>query len=167
MIYYIHGYKSNCQGEKVSIAKNILNIECIEYTTKEIENNTVWDKLDKIQKEDSVIGSSMGGYLALVSKAKQKFLLNPLMDAKLLLLLGPYENFVNTSKNPEYQPKIKDMDIYTFLGKYDSVLAHDINMFYKISKELHIFNDGHNFKLEKYRVINIIRDILDSYETSN
>ena len=158
MLYHIHGYRSTCSSGKALEAKK-LGAECIEYTNEDIESGEVFNKIAKIKEEDIVIGSSLGGYLALCSKAKKKILLNPLMDASLLLLLGPYQKFVELSKKGENQPKFTD-EIYTFLGKKDSVLAHDFKRFKQISKELYILDDDHNFRNRRQLLFKIISEIV-------
>ncbi len=157
-VYYIHGYKSSCKSGKAKLAQE-LGAECIEYGEEELVSGEIFDKLESIEEEDIVIGSSLGGYLALYSKARTKILLNPLMDPKQLLLLGPYNGFVNGAKAVDdiLNDKIK---IYSFLGKHDEVLAHDFKKFKEISREVYVLDDDHNFHNRRKLLFTILKELI-------
>ena len=137
MMYYIHGYESNCETAKAGLAKSI-GARCIHYTNDDLETGHVIDLISGIKSRDIVIGSSLGGLLAMYSKATTKILLNPLMNPDKMLELGNYSAFVDRAKKLNVNFSDPKFKIYTFLGKNDRVLKHDIPMFYKLSKELFV-----------------------------
>ena len=158
MLYYIHGYQSNCETAKALLAKS-LGAECIHYENKHIETGEVLDMISKIGKDDDVIGSSLGGLLAMYTPAKRKFLLNPLMNPdKMVKINRKYNAFVERAK----KKKMQYTEIYTFLGKNDKVLKHNIGMFYKISRELLILDDDHRFSKKRDFVFYYIERVLSN-----
>ncbi len=163
MLYYIHGYKSSCKSGKAVLAKELLKAECIEYSEADIvDGDALFEKLENIEENDVVIGSSMGGYLALYSKARTKILLNPLMEPKLLLQLGPYNKFIKRALPvDQLLNKKPSPTLYTFLAKNDEVLAHNFKMFKEISKELYILDDNHNFTHRRKLLFTILKEITD------
>ena len=160
-LYYIHGYESNCETAKSKLAIS-LGANCIHYTNRDLENGNIFELIKDIKDDDSVIGSSLGGFLSLYVPARRKFLLNPLIDPRKMLELGNYSVFVNTvlKRKIDYEHS----EIYSFIGKNDKVLNHDINFFYKISKELFVLDDDHRFTEKRDFVFYLIERILSDLE---
>lgn len=155
-MYYIHGFRSNCNTTKSKLAAEI-GATCIHYTDDHLKNGNVFDMLKSVRKEDIVIGSSLGGYLALSTHASIKFLLNPLLDASRLNRYGDFSRFVSLAKE---HPLDYNATIYTFIGKRDEVLDHDLEFFNRISKAVFVLDDDHRFSANKEFVFKVIRLIV-------
>jgi len=161
MLYYIHGYESNCETVKAMLAKS-LGAKCIHYENDDIESGRIFKLISKIKNDDVVIGSSLGGFLALYSTASTKILLNPLINPEKMNELGDYSVFVDTAKKKNMN--YSRYTIYTFLGKNDKILKHDIPFFYNISKELFVLDDDHRFSKKRDFVFYMIEKISGNLE---
>ena len=88
MLYYIHGYESSPLSTKGVLLRQKLGVESIQYRDGEPEDLVISEALQRIKKhiqesdEVTLIGSSLGGFLAAATALDQK-------NVKSLILLNP------------------------------------------------------------------------------
>ncbi|UCF11623.1 MAG: alpha/beta fold hydrolase [Thermoplasmatales archaeon] len=161
MFYYIHGYKSSPESNKGLIFKKKLGAVAIKYRDCEPENIVISDCLKRISdiiKNDKnvvLIGSSLGGYLAVETalihpNVKKLILLNP-------AIVPPSTNLDNHKDMPRrILEEIRDKRLFKnrmntkiiiFRGTEDDLIPDDwITKFAKVHEATVIFlHDDHRF----------------------
>lgn len=159
MIYYIHGFGSSCSSRK-AIAFDFA--KCIEYSINDLNNGKIFEIINKINKEDIVIGSSLGGFLALTTDAYVKILLNPAISVDGLMNYGDFSNFINICKIKS----LKFTNVFAFISRNDEIIKHDINYLMNKCKEIYIIDGDHRFTKRFNIVLSSIKSII-LYELNN
>ena len=152
MIYYIHGFRSSCKSRKAiafSFAK------CIEYSEEDLNNGRVFDAVSIVSQNDIVIGSSLGGFLALTTPARVKILLNPALSVEGLMRYGDFSEFVKIANR-----ELRFNKAYVFISKNDEIIKHDVNYLMSKSKELYILDDDHRFTKRFDTVLSTVKSII-------
>ncbi len=153
MIYYIHGFRSSCSSRKATAFDFA---KCIEYSEDDLNNGKVFEMISKINNEDIVIGSSLGGFLALTTDAHVKILLNPAISVDGLMRYGDFFEFVERAKKKE----LKFNKSYAFISKNDEIIEHNIDYLMNKCKELYIIDDDHRFTKRFNVVLSAVKSII-------
>ncbi len=183
MIIYLHGFNSRGNGDKCQKLKVLLkdnNIEIISPTYDSADFDSIEHLMDGITSDDNtlIIGSSLGGFIAMYLAEKYKakcILLNPAVDPvnQLKQFIGKNTNFYT---NEEYDFTLENLNklrkyyvddlstvpILVFVNADDELIDYKKTVaFFSGIKEVKVLNHGgHIFSnLEEIK-----DDILDFYE---
>lgn len=179
MLYYIHGYKSNPNSRKGTLLKKTLDVTPIKYREGKPEDLDISAALHRIHetlKDDenaTLVGSSLGGYLAAVvsvqnDNVKNLILINPLFippdadtsdyDSLPKRLISEIQN-----TNSLFEEKIP-ADIFILIGTKDDLIPVDWTLQFAQANHatIQLFNDDHRFSKNLSRLPEIIKDILSN-----
>jgi len=175
-LYYIHGYQSSPNGDKAILFKEQLDAIPIKYRSCEPEDLIIDDCLKQISsfikkdKNISLIGSSLGGFLAAKTainhlNVKNLILLNP-------AIIPPSTNLENHQTVPIrilndmidkrlFNKKLQT-DISIIRGTNDDVVPNKWIFDFAIAQEANIkfLHDDHRLSDNFYNLPKIISNIL-------
>jgi len=176
-MYYIHGYLSEPYSTKGTLLKERLNVIPIKYRDCKPEDLIISDCIERIiseiknDKEPILIGSSLGGLLAVKvakkTKIKQLILLNPAIIPNYVDISKIWDMPHNILKDMKDESLFKekiDSKINIIVGTMDDTVPNDWVIEFAKAQEatLLLLHDDHSLtqNLEK------IPDIIKSYQNS-
>jgi len=170
MIIYIHGFASSGNAAKAKLTKEFFHPIKVMAPTLPVEPKSAFSRLKDIIREANtrsyIIGSSLGGFYAMLLSAKYGYksvLINPAVSAHISLesYIGTHTNFDTGEKfewtkeyvcqlkriNDELSGFIKQKNLFLLLSKDDELIDHTLTKKAfpdsKIIKEYN--NSGHQF----------------------
>lgn len=176
MLYYIHGYQSNPNGEKATAFKETLQAIPISYQETIPEKISIPRCLDRISKEIRndpsvvLIGSSLGGFLAASTAlnhptVKQLILLNPAIippETDLLKIKDMPLRILQEMINPGLFIQKIPAQITILRGRQDTVVPDQWVLRFSQAQNatIQFFDDDHRFSKNLSQLPGIISAIL-------
>ncbi len=159
-IYFSHGKESGPWGTKIrrlaAIAReHACEVESIDYTDLDDPDLRVERLLDVLKDEDDsfiLVGSSMGGYVALLASEQ--------VNAKAVFLLAP-AIYILGYKQQNHGSNHENMEIVH--GWFDEVIPpeHSIRFAREAGCTLHLISGDHRLSSSIETVENLFRQFLD------
>jgi len=139
-ILYLHGLESKSAGPKAELFLNdyMIHAPTLDYDDPFIYN-VIRRKAECINP-DIIVGSSMGGYMALVLatnsySVNQLILLNPALSSPIDTINFPDNEDFQKGFGKHYPPSIRNVDV--ILGEKDTVVSPEITTeMFKSMKEV-------------------------------
>jgi pimeloyl-ACP methyl ester carboxylesterase len=176
MLYYLHGYQSNPDGEKATVLKKTLQAVPITYRDGSPEELVISRCLNRIsafiQNDHDIvlIGSSLGGFLAAATaltnaNVRRLILLNPAIippDVDLHTIQGIPLRILQEMSNPRLFREKIPASVTILRGTLDDVVPDEwILRFAKAQNAtIQLYNDDHRFSKNLQNLPGIITKLL-------
>jgi len=144
-ILYLHGLESTKAGPKAELFLNdyLIHAPTLDYNDPDIYN--ILERKVKAVSPDIIIGSSMGGYMAMMLATNtyhcnQLILLNPALSSPIDTINFPDKEDFQKGFGKHYPPTIRSVDV--IVGEQDTVVYPDdtIEMFKSMKEVAHWLN---------------------------
>jgi len=176
VLYYLHGYQSNPNGEKATLFKESLQVIPIKYRNCSPEDLIISKCLNRISAVITndhyvvLIGSSFGGFLAAATalthpNVKQLILLNPAIippEIDLNTIVGiPLRILEEMRALQLFQEKIPAI-ISILRGTLDDVVPDQWILSFAQAQNatIQLYNDDHRFSKNLYKLPGIISELI-------
>lgn len=176
MLYYLHGYQSSPNGQKVTLFKETLHAIPITYRESAPEDLVISHCLNHISKaiaQDSrviLIGSSLGGFLAASTalthpNVTQLILLNPAiipLEQDLTTITGIPLRILQDMRDPRLFHQKIPARITILRGAHDVIVPDKwvINFVKAQNATIEFFDDDHQFSKNLHKLPNIISELI-------
>jgi predicted esterase YcpF (UPF0227 family) len=174
-VYYIHGYLSGPDGTKAQLLQSHLNVHPITYRSVPAEQLIISECIQEISNTihkdpaPKLIGSSLGGLLAVKTAVKEKvdtcILLNPAIiprSVDISTIQDMPQRILLDMKDETLFTNLIDSKIILLLGTQDEVVPNEWGITFAKAQEaeIHFYHDDHRFSKHMQHLPAIIEKFL-------